>query len=86
MGTRPLSLVGKTGIEKEYEAFLQGEPGGRQIEINSRGQQVRLLGLKEPLAGNDVVLTIDQRVQNAAQELLKGYKGSIVVMDLTMGT
>jgi penicillin-binding protein 2 len=46
---------------------------------------VRLLGLKDPLAGNDVVLTIDQRVQNAAQELLKGYQGGIVVMDLTNG-
>ena len=43
-GYTPLSLVGKTGIEKEYDAYLQGIPGGLQIEINSRGQQVRLLG------------------------------------------
>jgi len=84
-GYTPLSYVGKTGVEKKYEAFLQGEPGGRQIEVDSRGTQVRLLGLKAPLAGNDVVLTIDQRVQNAAQELLSGYRGGIVVMDLTNG-
>jgi penicillin-binding protein 2 len=64
---------------------LRGEPGGRQIEVDSRGTQVRLLGLKDPLAGKEVVLTIDQRVQNAAQELLRGYRGSIVVMDLTNG-
>jgi len=84
-GYTPLSLVGKTGVEKRYDAYLQGEPGGRQIEVDSRGQQVRLLGLKDPLAGTDVVLTIDQRVQNAAQELLRGYRGSVVVMDLTNG-
>lgn len=80
-GYTPLSLVGKTGIEKEYDATLQGVSGGRQLEINSRGQQVRLLGTKEPVAGSDVILTIDQRVQKLAQELLNGAKGSIVVMD-----
>ena len=84
-GYTPLSLVGKTGVEKKYEAFLKGEPGGRQIEVDSRGRQVSLLGLKAPRAGNDVVLTIDQRAQNAAQELLKNYKGGIVVMDLSNG-
>lgn len=84
-GYTPLSLVGKTGVEKNYDAFLKGQPGGRQIEVDSRGAQVRLLGLKDPLAGNDIVLTIDQRVQNVAQELLKGYRGSIVVMDLSTG-
>jgi len=81
-GYTPLTLVGKTGIEKEYESFLQGSPGGLQIEINSRGQQVRLLGIKEALEGRDIVLTIDQRVQNISQELLRGLRGSIVVMDL----
>ncbi len=84
-GYTPLSLVGKTGVEKRYDAFLQGESGGRQVEVDAQGRQVRLLGLKDPIAGNEVVLTIDQRVQNAAQELLKGHKGGIVVMDLTNG-
>jgi len=84
-GYTPLSLVGKTGVEKRYEAWLKGVPGGRQIEVDSRGTQVRLLGLKDPQAGHDVVLTIDQRIQNAAQELLSGLRGSIVVMDVNSG-
>jgi penicillin-binding protein 2 len=84
-GYTPLSFVGKTGVEKRYDAFLQGEPGGRQIEVDSRGTQVRLLGLKDPLAGKDVVLTVDQRLQSAAQGLLKGYRGGIIVMDLSNG-
>jgi len=84
-GYTPLSSVGKTGVEKYYDALLQGGPGGRQIEVDSRGTQVRLLGLKDPLAGKEVVLTIDQRLQSAAQELLRGLKGGIVVMDLSDG-
>jgi len=84
-GYRPLSFVGKTGVEKKYDMYLQGIPGGRQVEVDSRGTQVRLLGLKDPLAGHDVTLTIDQRIQNAAQELLANQKGSLVVMDLSNG-
>jgi penicillin-binding protein 2 len=84
-GYTPLSFVGKTGVEKQYDTFLRGELGGRQIEVDSRGTQVRLLGLKDPIQGSDVILTIDQRVQNAAQELLNGYRGGIVVMDVTRG-
>lgn len=84
-GLSPLTLVGKTGVEKKYEAALKGEPGGRQIEVDSRGHQVRLLGIKEPVTGSDVVLTVDERLQSAAQDLLKGYSGGIVVMDLANG-
>ena len=84
-GYTPLSIVGKTGVEKQYDAYLKGVCGGRQIEVDSRGTQVRLLGLKDPLAGREVTLTIDQRIQNAAQELLGGYRGGIVVMDLSNG-
>jgi len=84
-GYTPLSFIGKTGVEKQYDVFLRAEPGGRQIEVDSRGTQVRLLGVKDPLAGTDVELTVDQRVQNAAQELLRGIRGAVVVMDLTNG-
>ena len=84
-GYTPHSLVGKNGIEQFYEATLHGEPGGRQIEVNSRGQEVRLLGIKEPVKGKDIVLTVDQRVQSAAMELLGARRGSVVVMDLANG-
>ena len=84
-GYTPLSFVGKTGVEKQYDALLQAVPGGRQIEVDSRGSQVRLLGLKDPVPGVDVTLTIDQRVQRAAQELMRGHRGAVVVMDLSNG-
>lgn len=80
-----LSVIGKSGIEKKYDNVLRGFPGGRQIEINARGQEVRLLGLKEPVKGHDIVLTIDARLQNVAQDLLEDRRGAVVVMDLNNG-
>ncbi len=84
-GYTPLSTVGKGGIEKFYDPLLRGQAGGRQIEVNSRGQQVRLLGIKEPQKGQDLTLALDQRVQSAADELLGGRRGAVVVMDLSNG-
>jgi len=84
-GYTPLSYVGKTGLEKWYDLSLRGEAGGRQIEVDSRGSQVRLLGFKEPMEGDSLTLTVDQRIQNLGQELLRGHRGSIIVMDLTNG-
>lgn len=79
------SIVGYTGVEEFYDDDLRGESGGRQIEINNRGQEVRLLGLRNPTVGKDVFLTIDQRVQDFAEEMLQGKRGSVIVMDSDNG-
>ncbi|MBF0486073.1 MAG: hypothetical protein HQL16_06135, partial [Candidatus Omnitrophica bacterium] len=57
--------VGYTGVEEAYDDNLRGIPGGREVEVNSRGQQVRLLSVREPVGGKDIVLTIDARIQSA---------------------
>ena len=62
-----------------------GKEGGQQIEVNSRGQQVRLLGTKEAQDGEDVQISIDQRIQTIAADLLSEHNGSIIVMDLESG-
>ncbi len=84
-GYSVFSLVGRTGVEQYYEPLLQGLPGGNQIEVNNRGQEVRLLGTKESAQGKDIVLTIDQRVQMEAAQLLGNDRGSVVVMDMDSG-
>jgi penicillin-binding protein 2 len=84
-GYNTLSVVGKMGVEKTYDSVLRGETGGRQIEINNRGQEVRLLSLKDPDKGKDIQLTIDQRIQSAADEFLDSRPGAVVVMDLNNG-
>ncbi len=84
-GYSPQNIIGYSGVEEYYDAYLKGGEGGIQIEVNSRGQQVRLLSLKEPTTGQDISLTIDSDVQQIASEALEGETGAIVVMDMDNG-
>jgi penicillin-binding protein 2 len=80
-GYRPRDLVGRDGIEKYYDAFLRGSDGGTQVEVDSRGRQIRVLGVKEPESGIDLYLSIDASLQNACDKLLGDRRGAVVVMD-----
>jgi penicillin-binding protein 2 len=73
--------VGRGGLEKVYNQDLTGVDGGLQIEVDSRGRQVRTLGLKEPQCGKDIQLTIDKDLQKAVDKLLGDKKGAAIVMD-----
>lgn len=84
-GYSPLSDVGKSGVEEYYDLNLRGEAGGYQIEVNSRGQQVRLLSIREPTRGGDITLTIDSRIQAAAIDVMEDAPGSVIVMDSMTG-
>lgn len=84
-GYSPRSIIGYSGVEEYYDAYLKGGEGGIQIEVNSRGQQVRLLSLKEPTTGQDISLTIDSDIQQIAMEALGVGTGAIVVMDMENG-
>ncbi len=84
-GYSPRSVVGYLGTEEYYDAYLRGEEGGLQIEVNSRGHQVRLLSLKEPTKGIDISLTIDSNIQKVSLELLGEKTGAIIVMDMDNG-
>ena len=79
------SVVGYSGVEEYYDTYLRGKEGGLQIEVNSRGQQVRLLGVREPRKGQDITLTIDSEVQRDALELLGDRVGVVIVMDMDSG-
>ncbi len=68
--------VGKSGIEAEYEGVLKGIDGKELIEVDAFGKKMRSLGQTDPIAGQDVYLTIDidlqQAVYKAASEVKKG--------------
>lgn len=78
-------FVGKNGIERAYEAYLHGKPGGEQVEVTPLGRRVRTLQEFEPTPGNRVVLSIDLRLQQKAFELLQGYIGAVVALDPRTG-
>jgi penicillin-binding protein 2 len=74
-------LIGKSGIEKYLDAYLRGESGFEQVEVNVLGKVQRVLGKKDPEPGYNVVLTIDALLQKIAWEALAGKPGAVVAMD-----
>lgn len=81
----PGDYIGKNGIEKAWELELHGEDGGRQLEVDSRGRVLRVLHESQPTVGNSLVLTIDQRLQQAAERAFGSQAGAAVVMNVTNG-
>ncbi len=77
--------IGKFGVEKTFEPFLQGKRGGRQVEVNVMGQVVRVLKTVDAQPGNNIYLTIDLKIQKTAEALLKGKAGAVAVMDPQTG-
>ena len=80
-GYRIKDLVGRDGVEKYYERYLKGTDGGTQVEVDSRGRRMRVLGVKEPAPGQDLYLTIDVSLQGTADRLLGSRKGAVIAMD-----
>jgi len=74
-------LVGKMGIEKVYNRYLQGEKGGRQIEVDAHGRPLRTISEANPLSGYDTYLTVDLEMQKVAEEELGARKGAVVIGD-----
>lgn len=77
--------IGKFGVEKIFESFLQGKKGGRQVEVNVMGQVVKILKTVDAVPGQNLYLTIDLSVQKKAESLLKGVAGAAVAMDPRTG-
>ncbi len=75
------NFIGKTGVEKYYEAQLHGTVGYQQVETNVHGQIVRILKQTRPIAGRSITLTIDSNLQKLAQQALGSQKGAIVALD-----
>jgi len=77
----PGTGVGKSGIEKEYDAILQGTPGMRRQLVNSHGTMIKNLRNKPPGAGQSLRLTIDVRLQSVAERMLGDRRGAVVALD-----
>ena len=78
-------LIGKSGIERAYEAELRGSPGQESLEVDARGRKIRTLDANPAVKGEDLHLTLDMGAQKLAVELLKDWKGAIVAMDVKTG-
>ena len=77
----PGDVVGKSGVELEYNQILMGQNGSRQVVVNSHGREMGELGEKPAIPGKPLRLTIDIDLQIAAEEALGERNGAIVAMD-----
>lgn len=60
-------IIGKYGLERFYDKELRGSRGGQQVEVDVSGTPVQILGSKDAVPGNDIYLTLDKRIQEAAE-------------------
>ncbi len=78
-------LVGKTGIEREYEHLLVGKEGRILEIVDSLGRRRGEISRVDPVPGQNIDLTLDFALQSKAEELLEGKEGAVVVLDPRTG-
>lgn len=87
-------VVGKEGIEYQYDRYLRGQPGGERVVVDSQGQVVPSIKLpaKQPIPGDSLTLNIDWRLQSIVERALadgihawtggrRKLGGAVVVLD-----
>ncbi len=74
-------IIGKFGIEKFLDSHLRGKSGAEQVEVNVAGKAIRSLGRIPATTGDNVVLTIDSALQEAAWSALGNRAGAVAVLD-----
>ena len=75
-------VVGKLGIEKSMESYLQGRKGSETLFVNSVGKTTEVADYVEAVAGNDVYLTIDKDIQIAIYKILEENLAGILCTKL----
>jgi penicillin-binding protein 2 len=73
--------VGKIGIEKSYEDVLHGKVGVQQVETTAQGRVLRVLQRTPPVAGRNLYLTLDSRLQDAAEKAFGDHTGTAIAMN-----
>jgi penicillin-binding protein 2 len=91
-------MVGRSGIESQYDDYLAGAPGETMVMVDANGNRISVMSDIKETQGSDVYLTLDAKAQYVADKALadliapngiigkgKGTKGSIVALDVTNG-
>jgi penicillin-binding protein 2 len=73
-------LIGRTGVEKQYEQSLAGTEGKLFEIVDSLGRGIGEVSKINPIRGNEIKLTIDYDLQKKAEEILEGREGAVVVI------
>ncbi|MFN0170050.1 MAG: penicillin-binding protein 2 [Bryobacteraceae bacterium] len=77
----PGAIIGKAGIEKQYNDILHGVDGQRRVVVDSRGRERQVMDNKDPTVGHNLQLTIDLDLQTVAELAMETRKGAVVALD-----
>jgi len=77
--------IGKLGVEGAYEKELHGATGSERVEIDAGGRAIRALSRAEPQSGNNLFVTLDIKLQRAAEEAFQESRGALVALDPATG-
>jgi len=73
--------IGKVGVELSYERELHGTTGVEEVEVDAGGRAVRTLSRTPPVSGNNLRLSIDIRLQQAAEQAFGDHRGALVAIE-----
>jgi penicillin-binding protein 2 len=86
------TLIGKLGVERNFEELLHGDTGYQQLLVNAQGRRVDRVGVsaptlerQEPIAGDDLLLAIDANLQRVVEAALGAHRAAVVAIDPANG-
>ncbi len=82
---RGSSYIGKSGLEKYYEAELHGTVGQQRVEVNAQGRILRVISKIPPIPGNDLILNLDIELQKQAEAALGDLAGAVIAIEPETG-
>lgn len=77
--------VGKSGLEQYYERYLHGTTGFQQVEIDADGRAVRVLSSTAPTPGDNLILSVDSKLQEIAETAFGNNRGALVAINPKTG-
>lgn len=78
-------LVGKMGVEQSFESQLKGVDGKTLVEVDATGKPIRTLGQTDPIAGQNITLTIDSTLQKEVYDAMKDVKKGAAIVSTPQG-
>ena len=78
---KPGDVIGKAGVERQYNDLLSGVDGQRQVVVDNRGYEREVIGYKPAMPGQNLQLTLDLDLQVVAELALEGRRGAVVAID-----
>jgi penicillin-binding protein 2 len=78
-------FIGKAGLEGRYERALHGTTGFEEVETDAGGRAVRTLRSTLPVSGNNLLLSLDARLQDVAERVFGDRRGALIAIEPSTG-